>query len=103
MVSEGWITLKALAHNAHEENTNRCSEIGNSGVAQSKEGKMNARKVALSGIRPTAGLHLGNILGAVNNMVKLQNSGIYNCYFFIADYHAATTNPDFGKNQGQRL
>jgi tryptophanyl-tRNA synthetase len=28
-------------------------------------------------------------------MVKLQDSGEYNCFFFIADYHAATTNPDF--------
>lgn len=56
---------------------------------------MNEKKVVLSGIRPTAGLHLGNILGAVNNMIGLQNSGQYNCFFFIADYHAATTNPDF--------
>ncbi|MEW6419760.1 MAG: tryptophan--tRNA ligase [Nitrospirota bacterium] len=56
---------------------------------------MNTKKVVLSGIRPTAGLHLGNILGAVNNMVKLQDSGKYEGFFFIADYHAATTNPDF--------
>jgi tryptophanyl-tRNA synthetase len=56
---------------------------------------MNEKRVVLSGIRPTAGLHLGNILGAVNNMVQLQNAGDYNCFFFIADYHAATTNPDF--------
>lgn len=53
------------------------------------------KKVVLSGIRPTAGLHLGNILGAVNNMVKLQDAGEYKCFFFIADFHAATTNPDF--------
>jgi tryptophanyl-tRNA synthetase len=53
------------------------------------------KKVVLSGIRPTAGLHLGNILGAVNNMVRLQNSDEYMCFFFIADYHAATTDPDF--------
>jgi tryptophanyl-tRNA synthetase len=56
---------------------------------------MNTKKVALSGIRPTAGLHLGNILGAVQNMVQLQDSEKYQCYFFIADYHAATTKPDF--------
>jgi len=56
---------------------------------------MYKKKVVLSGIRPTAGLHLGNILGSVNNMVRLQDSGEYNCFFFIADYHAATTNPDF--------
>jgi tryptophanyl-tRNA synthetase len=57
---------------------------------------MFGEKIVLSGIRPTAGLHLGNILGAVENMVKLQNSGEYECYYFIADYHAATTNPAFG-------
>jgi tryptophanyl-tRNA synthetase len=56
---------------------------------------MNIKKVVLSGIRPTAGLHLGNILGAVNNMVELQVLENYSCYFFIADYHAATTNPNF--------
>lgn len=58
---------------------------------------MKEKKVVLSGIRPTAGLHLGNILGAVNNMIELQNSGKYRCFFFIADYHAATTNPEFKK------
>jgi len=56
---------------------------------------MNTKRVVLSGIRPTSGLHLGNIIGAVDNMVRLQNSGKYECIFFIADYHAATTNPDF--------
>lgn len=58
---------------------------------------MDAKRSVLSGIRPTAGLHLGNIVGAVNNMVTLQDSGEYRCFFFIADYHAATTNPDFKK------
>lgn len=62
---------------------------------------MNEKKVVLSGIRPTAGLHLGNIVGAVNNMVQLQNSGEYKCFFFIADYHAATTNPDFKRIRGK--
>lgn len=57
---------------------------------------MHGERVVLSGIRPTAGLHIGNILGAVVNMVNLQNSGEYECYYFIADYHAATTNPAFG-------
>lgn len=43
----------------------------------------------LSGMRPTGRLHLGNYMGALANWVKLQNS--YECYFFIADYHALTT------------
>ena len=46
----------------------------------------------LSGIRPTGRFHLGNYLGAARNWVKLQDD--YDCYYFIADYHALTTEPD---------
>ncbi len=42
-------------------------------------------------MRPTGKLHLGNYMGALANWVKLQNSGQYECYFFIADWHALTT------------
>jgi tryptophanyl-tRNA synthetase len=45
----------------------------------------------LSGMRPTGKLHLGNYVGALENWVKLQESGKYGCYFFIADWHALTT------------
>ncbi|HZS28733.1 MAG TPA: tryptophan--tRNA ligase [Candidatus Angelobacter sp.] len=45
----------------------------------------------LSGMRPTGKLHLGNYVGALENWVKLQESSKYNCYFFIADWHALTT------------
>src|SRR5438105_1697775 len=48
-----------------------------------------ARKRVLSGMRPTGKLHLGNYMGALKNWVKLQHE--YECYFFIADYHALTT------------
>ena len=40
-------------------------------------------------MRPTGRLHLGNYMGALYNWVKLQYE--YECYFFIADYHALTT------------
>ena len=40
-------------------------------------------------MRPTGKLHLGNYMGALANWVKLQDS--YECYFFIADLHALTT------------
>jgi len=40
-------------------------------------------------MRPTGKLHLGNYMGALANWVKLQDS--YDCYFFIADLHALTT------------
>src|ERR1700754_4236220 len=43
----------------------------------------------LSGMRPTGKLHLGNYMGALYNWVKPQHE--YECYFFIADYHALTT------------
>jgi tryptophanyl-tRNA synthetase len=40
-------------------------------------------------MRPTGKLHLGNYMGALANWVKLQDK--YECYFFIADWHALTT------------
>ncbi|HZU22235.1 MAG TPA: tryptophan--tRNA ligase, partial [Terriglobales bacterium] len=45
----------------------------------------------LSGMRSTGKLHLGNYVGALKNWVELQNSGKYDCFFFIADWHALTT------------
>jgi tryptophanyl-tRNA synthetase len=47
------------------------------------------RPRVLSGMRPTGKLHLGNYMGALVNWVKLQDE--YECYFFIADWHALTT------------
>ena len=48
-----------------------------------------SRPGVLSGMRPTGKLHLGNYMGALANWVKLQDQ--YECYFFIADLHALTT------------
>jgi tryptophanyl-tRNA synthetase len=48
------------------------------------------KEVVLSGIRPTGRLHLGNYFGAVKDFVRLQEEG-FDCYYFIADYHALTT------------
>ena len=48
-----------------------------------------SRPRVLSGMRPTGRLHLGNYMGALYNWVQLQHQ--YECYFFIADYHALTT------------
>ncbi|WP_109487337.1 tryptophan--tRNA ligase [Occallatibacter savannae] len=50
-----------------------------------------SRPRVLSGMRPTGKLHLGNYMGALANWVKLQDSGQFECYFFIADWHALTT------------
>jgi tryptophanyl-tRNA synthetase len=43
----------------------------------------------LSGMRSTGKLHLGNYVGALANWVKLQER--YDCFFFIADWHALTS------------
>jgi tryptophanyl-tRNA synthetase len=51
---------------------------------------LSSRPRVLSGMRPTGKLHLGNYMGALANWVKLQDQ--YDCYFFIADWHALTSN-----------
>ena len=56
------------------------------------------RKRILSGMRPTGRLHLGNLHGALENWIQLQNQ--YDCYFFVADWHALTT--DYASPQGIR-
>jgi tryptophanyl-tRNA synthetase len=40
-------------------------------------------------MRPTGKLHLGHLVGALDNWVRLQNE--YDCFFFVADWHALTT------------
>lgn len=48
------------------------------------------KPIIISGIQPTGPLHVGNYLGALKNFVDLQNSGKYECFFFIADLHSLT-------------
>lgn len=43
----------------------------------------------LSGMQASGMLHLGNLVGALSNWVKLQDK--YDCYYFVADWHALTT------------
>ena len=50
---------------------------------------LNQKKRVLSGMRPTGKLHLGNYVGALANWVEMQDQ--YDCFFFIADWHALTT------------
>jgi tryptophanyl-tRNA synthetase len=47
------------------------------------------KKRVLSGMRSTGKLHLGNYVGALENWVRMQEK--YDCFFFIADWHALTT------------
>jgi tryptophanyl-tRNA synthetase len=51
-----------------------------------------SKPIVVSGIRSTGNLHLGNYFGAMRNYVRMQEE--YNCYFFVADWHALTTHPD---------
>ncbi|MGC1782400.1 MAG: tryptophan--tRNA ligase [Acidobacteriaceae bacterium] len=53
------------------------------------ESSTQSNKRVLSGMRPTGKLHLGNYMGALYNWVRLQHQ--YECFFFIADWHALTT------------
>ena len=46
----------------------------------------------LSGMRPTGNLHLGHYHGVLKNWVKLQHE--HPCLFFVADWHALTTQYD---------
>lgn len=48
------------------------------------------KPIIVSGIQPSGELHIGNYLGSLKNFVTLQDSGQYQCYFFVADYHAMT-------------
>jgi tryptophanyl-tRNA synthetase len=50
----------------------------------------------LSGMRPTGKLHLGHYVGALENWVRLQSQ--YECFFFVADWHALTT--DYADTSG---
>ncbi len=44
----------------------------------------------LSGMQPSGGMHIGNLIGALQNWIKLQEEN--ECFFFVADWHAISTN-----------
>jgi len=48
------------------------------------------RQRVVSGMRPTGKLHLGHLVGALQNWERLQS--VYDCFYFIADWHALTSN-----------
>ena len=55
------------------------------------------KKRVFSGARPTARQHIGNLLGAIDNYVKLQQE--YDCVYSIVDIHSLTTLQDTHKIQ----
>ena len=47
------------------------------------------KKVIVSGMRPTGPLHLGHYFGVIKNWLELQEE--FKCFFFVADWHALTS------------
>ncbi|MBI4826063.1 MAG: tryptophan--tRNA ligase [Nitrospirae bacterium] len=50
---------------------------------------MSVKKRVLSGVQPSGKLHIGNLVGALQNWVRLQDE--YDCFYFVADWHALTS------------
>ncbi len=66
------------------------------GSEEKKQGR--ARQRVVSGMRPTGRLHIGHYFGALENWVRLQNDPEYDCFYFIADWHALTS--DYADTSG---
>jgi tryptophanyl-tRNA synthetase len=49
------------------------------------------KKRVVSGMRPTGRLHIGHYFGALENWVRLQADPEFECFYFIADWHALTS------------
>ncbi|MFO7819840.1 MAG: tryptophan--tRNA ligase [Halanaerobacter sp.] len=61
----------------------------------------NQKETILSGMRPTGKLHLGHLIGVLDNWSQLQED--YNCVFEVADWHALTTKYDQTENIQQHI
>lgn len=67
-------------------------------------GDKGKRARVLSGMRPTGRMHIGNYFGALANWVRLQNEvssnkePLYECFYFIADWHSLTS--DYADTSG---
>jgi tryptophanyl-tRNA synthetase len=68
---------------------------------ESELSKVDSQQRVLSGMRPTGRLHLGHMHGVLNNWVKLQHE--YECFFFVADWHALTTHYDDSMSLQQHI
>ncbi len=58
---------------------------------QSANAPTTKRKRVVSGMRPTGRLHIGHYFGALENWVRLQADPEFDCFYFIADWHALTS------------
>jgi tryptophanyl-tRNA synthetase len=57
----------------------------------------------LTGLRPTGKFHLGNYVGTFEKDLELQNSGEYECFFLIADFHSLTTGYETANKLGDDI
>ena len=62
---------------------------------------MAEKKLVFSGIQPSGRLHIGNYVGAMKNMIPLQDE--YFCVYGIVDYHAMTVRFDPAEMEKQIL
>jgi tryptophanyl-tRNA synthetase len=58
-------------------------------IRMSAEDTQAVNRRVVSGMRPTGKLHIGHYMGALQNWTRLQSD--YDCFFFVADWHALTT------------
>jgi tryptophanyl-tRNA synthetase len=68
-----------------------------------KNGPVPRRKRLLTGLRPTGKYHLGNYVGTFEKDLELQNSGQYDCFFLVADFHALTTGYENAREIGDDI
>jgi tryptophanyl-tRNA synthetase len=68
-----------------------------------KNGAVPRKKRLLTGLRPTGKFHLGNYVGTFEKDLELQNSGEYECFFLIADYHTLTTGYEAARSIGDDI
>lgn len=94
---EWWATKKRKSLSPRFAETHRAEkkeqELGLTTVAEGK-----SRRRVVSGMRPTGRLHIGHYFGALENWVRLQNDPGYECFYFIADWHALTS--DYADTSG---
>ncbi len=70
---------------------------------QRNNGAVPRRKRLLTGLRPTGKYHLGNYVGTFEKDLELQNSGEYDCFFLVADFHALTTGYETSREIGDDI
>ncbi|MBI5153566.1 MAG: tryptophan--tRNA ligase [Parcubacteria group bacterium] len=54
---------------------------------------MSNKNIIVSGIQPSGELHIGNYLGAIKNLISLQNESKGSLFLFVADYHSLSGEP----------